>query len=249
MPARAAESSYTYGIYGSGFHVVDAHMTLKEHKDAYDLEVRAITQGFLGRVAPWSSVMTSQGRDINNNWRPSLFENVTTWRDDAKTTILKYNNKGHITNRIVKEQGREDDTKPADPKLAANATDLPTGIMNFVRHRNLKQGCEGSFNVYDGKRRFKVQLANQQNGIIEPNRYTQYTGPVITCTIEIVQDGGKWASENRGWFKIQEDARGSGGLPRVSLTPLNNQKWLVPVRMELTSPYGNFVMHLTRYSS
>ncbi len=244
-PAEAAQT-YKYGIYGGGFHVVDADMILKENKGTYDLTVKAITQGFLGRVAPWSSVMVSKGRDIKNNWQPDLFENVTVWRNDAKTTILKYNKNGVITDRIVKEQGKAEDTREADPQLAKNATDLPTGIMNFVRHRDLKQGCEGSFNVYDGKRRFIIRMAGQQNDVIKPNRYTQYAGPVISCTIEVIQDGGKWADENRGWFKIQEDARGKGGLPRVFLTPLNGQTWLVPVRMELSSPYGNFVMHLTQ---
>ncbi len=244
--ANAAETSYHYAVYGGGFHVVDASLTLKESVESYDSTITAGTQGFLSRVAPWSSVMVSKGQQKQDAWQPTFFENTTKWRDDAKTTILKYNNRGQIINRVVREQGREDDTHPADPKLAQDATDLPTGIMGFLRHRNLKEGCEGSFPVYDGKRRFQVKLASQENNVIESNRYTSYEGDVISCSIEVIQDGGKWAKENRGWFRIQEDSRATGELPRVFMTELNDQEWLVPVRLELSSPYGNFVMHLTR---
>lgn len=245
-PANASDAYFEYAIYGGGFRVVNATLDITENSNDYNLISTAKTAGFLGRLAPWSSVMKSQGRVHDNNWLPQYFENTTIWRDDAKTTILEYDQTGTINNRLVKEQGRDDDNTPADPELAKGAIDLPTGILNFFRHRDAEQGCEGKFAVYDGKRRYLVALANQETKPLTSNKYNSFSGDAISCTIEVIQDGGKWSSKNRGWFRIQEESRELGRLPRIYLSPVNDISWLVPVRMDLASPYGSFIMHLTK---
>lgn len=246
-PAWAAgPKTLDYAVYGGGFHVVSAQLAMNETPGRYSATIRARTQNTLARFAPWSAIVRSEGWSTAQGWRPQIHDFTTRWRNDWKTYALRYDKSGRIVERVVTEQGRPDDRQPADPKLTAGAMDLPTGILNFLRHRSLKQGCEGSFPVYDGKRRFLVRLNNQRPEMVKKNRYSVFSGPAISCAVEIVQQGGEWSKTNKGWFKIQEDSRARGRLPRITMTELQGfGGWLVPVRMDLDSPYGSFVMHLT----
>lgn len=247
-PALAAKPPlfFTYAVYGGGLHVVDASLQLTEGGDRYEARVKARTQGTLGRLAPWSSLLVSEGWTGKAAWRPSVHRFTTRWRDDAKTTHLRYNPEGRIISRTVTEQGHPDDTKNADPALAKGAMDLATGILNFLRHRSMRDGCEGRFPVYDGKRRFDIIMARQQSENLTATRYNRFSGKAISCTVEIKPAGGDWGKENRGWFKIQEDSRARGRLPRVTVAELPGVAgWLVPVRLDVASPYGAFIMHLT----
>lgn len=244
--ALAAPVSLTYAVYGGGLHVVDAGLKLSETKDRYAAHVTAATTGMLATLAPWAANVHSEGWKAAKGWTPQRHEFTTKWRDDSKTAIMNYDRKGNLVERIVREKGHPEDKTPADKALTDGAIDLPTGILNFLRHRDVKQGCEGAFAVYDGKRRFQVILANQKEDTVPKSRYGIFSGPAISCTVEIKPDGGNWSKKNRGWFKIQEDSRSKGQLPRISLAALPGiADWLVPVRLDVASPYGAFVMHLT----
>lgn len=235
-----------YAVYGGGFHVVNAQMTLNETASRYETVIRAKTQNTLARFAPWSAKVTSVGWTQKQGWRPQNHEFTTLWRDDWKTYAMRYDKTGRIVERVVTEKDHPDDRQPADPKLTEGAMDLPTGILNFLRHRNAQEGCEGAFPVYDGKRRFLVQLKDQREQVIPKSRYSVFSGPAISCAVEVKPQGGDWSKKNKGWFKIQEDSRARGKLPRISMAELPGfGGWLVPVRLDLDSPYGAFVLHLT----
>lgn len=236
-----------YAVYGSGLHAVNAQLSMTEDKNGYTARVTTATTGFLAKVAPWSSKVVSRGNLLpNGRFMPVHYENTTVWKNDAKTTLLTYDKAGRITDRVVREKGRPDDTTSADTALTKDAVDLASGIIRFFREHKNGDGCTGQFTVYDGKRRFKVVLANQKDISVSASRYTIYKGAAKSCTVEIVPDGGKWSKNNRGWFKIQEDSRAQGGLPRIAVASMPNvARWLVPVRLDVASPYGNFVMHLT----
>lgn len=246
-PAWAAgPKTLTYAVYGGGFHVVNAQMVLNENSNRYDATIRVATQNTLAKFAPWSAVVESKGWAQNASWRPQNHAFTTRWKDDWKTYALRYDKAGRIVERVVTEKDHPDDRAPADPKLAQGAMDLPTGILNFLRHRDMKSGCEGSFPVYDGKRRFLVTLKDQKATTIAKTKYSVFSGPAISCAVEVTQQGGAWSKTNKGWFKIQEDSRARGKLPRIAMTDLKGfGGWLVPVRLEVASPYGAFIMHLT----
>ena len=235
-----------YAVYGGGIHAVNASLMLNETKNTYRAVVKAQTQGFLGDIAPWSTTLTSSGVKQSKQWQPKKTISATVWRDEAKITEMHYDGKGRILKRVMKEKGHADDTKPADPALVKGATDLPTGILNFLRHRDMNKGCAGQFNVYDGRRRYMVTLANQRAETLKATRYNIFSGAALSCTLEVKPDGGDWAGKKRGWYKIQEDSRHKGGLPRVMVARLDGiADWLVPVRLNLNTPWGLFVMHLT----
>lgn len=247
-PAHAAQPTrLSYAVFGSGLHAVNATLVMDEGKQGYQARLDTATAGFLARLAPWSSRVVTEGKLLKDgHYMPVRYENTTRWRNDAKTTSFTYDAKGRITDRIVREQGHPDDKTPADPKLANGAVDLASGIIRFFRMHGPKNGCTGQFVAYDGKRRFKVVLANQKDAVVKKSSYTIYSGPAIACTVEVIPDGGKWSKENRGWFKIQEDSRKKGGLPVITVAHMPQvASWLVPVRLDLYSPYGPFVMHLT----
>lgn len=237
---------FTYAVYGGGLHVVDASLKLTETDTRYKAQVNAKTQGTLSKFAPWASVMVSEGWGGKKTWRPSDHRFTTYWREDATTTHLRYNREGTIVSRTVKEQGHPDDSKEADPELAKGAMDLATGILNFLRHRSMADGCGGRFAIYDGKRRFDIIMAGQKKETMTATRYNKFAGNAISCTVEVKPEGGDWGKKNRGWFKIQEDSRARGRLPRVTVAELPGiAGWLVPVRLDVASPYGAFIMHLT----
>lgn len=255
VPAAAAEANLQkmeYDVYAGGFHVVEAHLNTDLTKPGrYDLELGARTRGFLGRLAPWHGVFKTNGwrDDKTGALRPELHQSVTTWRNDEETETYKYGRDGSFREYSVKDKNDPGAPRPVAAELTQGTTDALSVTFDVMQAVAANGKCEGSDDVFDGKRRYTLIFKEVRRVTLEKTKYNVYAGPAVECTVEVKPGAGKWREKPRGWMSIQEQGRARGTMPTVWLASLHVGGPAVPVKIMVKTEYGALFMHLTVYDN
>jgi hypothetical protein len=237
----ASESlKVTYGLYASGFNVVEIEGTYAIRDDRYDLTMDLKTAGLLGKLAPWSGVLKTNGMYSAENSTPLEHSFASTWRDDTETRTLTFDEVGQFISHTKQENGEIDDRMPDKELYEGGVIDTLTAMFRSMN----QDTCEGTHDVMDGKRRFDMVFKSKGTKNIEQSRYTVFEGKAEKCEVEIVPTSGKWRDKKRGWMSIQEQAKDNGQLPKIWFAKLRDDFPPVPVRFLITTNYGTMIMHV-----
>lgn len=254
-PAAAANANLQkmeYDVYAGGFHVVEAHLDSDLRKPGrYHLELGARTRGFLGRLAPWHGVFKTDGwrDDKTGAVRPELHQSITTWRDDEETETYKYARDGSFREYSVKDDKNDGAPRVVAAELTQGTTDALSVTFDVMQSVAANGKCEGSDEVFDGKRRYTLIFKEQRRVTLDKTRYNVYAGPAVECTVEVKPGAGKWHEKPRGWMSIQEQGRARGTIPTIWLASLQEGGPAVPVKIMVKTEYGALFMHLTAYDN
>jgi hypothetical protein len=231
----------TYGIYASGFNVVDMTGTYTITDDAYDLKMDMETVGMLGSLAPWGGVIHSSGLNKKNQSTPLKHSFASTWRDKIETSTFTFNNDGVLQSYILEEDdGTIKDKMPAPEVHEGNPVDMLTALFRTMHEHT----CESIQPALDGKRRFDMAFRSKGTEIREKSRYSIFEGEAEICEVEIIPVAGKWRDKPRGWMSIQGQAKENGQLPRLWFGKVRDDMPAIPVRFQIKTNYGTMLMHL-----
>ncbi len=254
-PVQAADINQQimeYDVYAGGFHVVEAKLDVDlREKGRYDLELGAHTRGFLGKLAPWHGIFETQGwyNTKTKSVRPERHRSITTWRDEEETKTYLYNKDGSFKEYTIKEHDKPLQRQEPAKELTDNSTDALTATLAVMNAIAKNGKCEGSDEVFDGKRRYKMIFKEQARLDLASSRYNVYQGPAIECTVEVEPVAGKWHKKPRGWMSIQEQGRDQGTMPTVWMAQMSEHGPAVPVKIRVRTEFGVLFMHLTGYKN
>ena len=241
----SAEKIYDYKVYAGGINAVDAQLRLEQTDKYFETELKAITRGFIGKIAPWEGVYFTKGFfNQADQARPQTHIAQSTWRGDTEIKTFHYDNKGRFESLTIVEKGKDKTPDDIDAKLAQNSVDLLSAMLNVMNTSVQSNECSGSFNVFDGKRRFKLWFKPLGRETLSKSKYSAYAGPALKCEVEIFPDGGRWHEKPRGWLSIQEQGRDKGALPLIWLAKVGESEHVIPVKMQVKTDYGVLFMHL-----
>ncbi len=251
-PAPKNLQQMTYDVYAGGFHVVKANLDVDlSKKGRYELELGAQTRGFLGKLAPWKGTFETNGwnNEKTGTSRPEMHRSITTWRDEEETKTYLYNKDGTFKDYTIKEHDKPLQKPDPDKALTENSTDALTGTLAVMKALAKGEGCTGTSEVFDGKRRYKMIFKEQERVELKASRYNVYEGPAVQCTVEVEPAGGKWHKKPRGWMSIQEQGRERGTMPTVWMAQMSKNGPAVPVKIRVKTEFGVLFMHLTGYQN
>lgn len=239
-----------YDVYAGGFHVVSAELVVDmQKKTNYFIRLNAKTHGMLARLAPWDGFFESKGwYDAQKGLpRPEIHRSSSTFRGEGELKEYRYKKDGSFAGYSVKDKDNAGEPKDVDPVLTQGTTDAFSAALQ-VMEKIVREGkCEGSDEVFDGKRRFKQIFAHKQNVDLKANDYNIYAGPAVECTVEVKQGAGHWHEKPRGWMSIQEQGRAKGTMPTIWFAQMAQGQPAVPVKIQVKTDYGTLFMHLTGY--
>ena len=239
-----------YDVYAGGFHVVDAKLDVDmTAKNRYRLELSAATQGFLRTLAPWDGVFKTNGWLDPKNIRPQTHQSITTWKDEDETKTYTYNRDGTFKEYRVKDPENDGSPKPVESELTKNTTDALSATLGVMQNMGKTGKCEGTSDVFDGSRRYRMTFVHQQDTVLQSNNYNVYAGPAVECTVEVQPMGGKWHKKPRGWMSIQEQGRERGTMPTIWMAKMSDAGPAVPVKIRVKTEHGTLFMHLTGYQN
>ncbi len=131
--------------------------------------------------------------------------------------------------------------------MADNTTDVLSATLKGMNHIAAGGTCEGSDEIFDGARRYRIIFTNSQQVDLKKSEYNVYQGPATECTVEVKPLAGKWHKKPRGWMSIQEQGREKGKMPTIWFAQLAKGEPAVPVKIRVKTDYGALFMHLTGY--
>lgn len=240
-----------YDVYAGGFKALAATLEMDIDPKAYDLSLKAKTQGTIGSLFPWEAVYETSGHAQKDGTPvPSKHTARSSWKKDEKVTEMQYAPDGTLMKSTTHEDNKTKVKNDFDPSLTENAVDMLTGALQMLKNSGQTDKCEGSFPVFDGKRRFNITLQDGGVEALEKTKYSAYHGEALRCTLKVEPVAGfKKKDKERGWMAVQAHTEARKKPPTLWLAKVAEKGPMVPVRMEIASAYGTVVAHLTTLQS
>ncbi len=240
-----------FEVFAGGLHVVKANMELDYRDEGqYSMIFDAETRGVLGTVAPWNGSFESRGSIVENRKLvPKLHESIAMWRDEKEVKSYNFNNDGSFKDLVTLYKHKKPKTKVPDEALTKGTIDALTATMRIMEYVSDGGECDGSSEVFDGKRRYELIFRHKGFVNLKKSRHNAYSGVAAECTVEVKPISGAWHKKPRGWLSIQEQGRERGMMPTVWFAQVVKNAVVVPVRVRVKTAYGTMFMHMTRYEN
>ena len=235
-----------YDVYAGGFKALNASLELDLTKQAYDIGLDAQTDGFIGSIFPWKGSYSTSGHSEKGVLIPTVSTSRSTWRHDEKMTEMSYDPKGNLLKTTTQQGDKTVVKRDTQEELTKDTVDMLTGALLMMQNTKNTEKCDGSFPVFDGKRRFNITLKDDGKDDIAKSKYSNFHGVALRCTLKVEPVAGfKPKDKQRGWMAVQEHTEGLKKPPTIWFARLDDNSPVVPVRMEINSSYGAVVAHLS----
>ncbi|MBL8641147.1 MAG: DUF3108 domain-containing protein [Alphaproteobacteria bacterium] len=239
-------SVLTYDVYAGGIHAMNARLTLYKKQGQYGVSLTAGTQGILKKLANWSGRFQSEGQISAGKTFPFTHQSDSVWKESTQSKYFKYDGKGHFKSYKMTEDGDDKTPKDVDISLAKGTTDILSSTFELMISMPKSKVCKGNQLIFDGDRNFRLVFKDTKTEDLQKTDFNTFSGPALSCSVEVVPEKGKWRKKPRGWLSIQEQGRQKGALPTVWFGALKGQPDVyVPVKIRIKTDYGTLFMHLT----
>lgn len=241
--AAAGESKAvraSYEVYFGGFHALNAEAYLENGAERYRITAEAETQGFLSWFLSWRGTTESKGRLIADAVIPELHDNWGTADEGERLVSLRYDAAGNIVETVAEPEQDWEDRHPLPPDAGKGTLDPLSVIVGLGQLLRNGGACEGSFAVFDGRKRYDLIVADAGVIRLEPNNYSIFDGEARGCRLDYEMLGGHRIERSKyaatAYDRIVWVARPAADAP------------LIPVRLSIETAYGRVMGHLTGYS-
>lgn len=243
-PASAETSTnltVDYQIALGGFDFGRADVRAEIGQNDYRLDALIKTEGIAEQFFETTFALESQGAFSGNRVKPARFVSTYTDGDSSRRVELLYRQGTAPT--MSADPAYEDGF---GPNVGANdvlMTQDPISALLLPVVSNGTSPCERSLPLFDGRRRYDLQLRPDTPGgvMTEMNGPDEaYSGPVMRCTVKMIPVAGY---ERKTLIKLLE----RDDSIKVWLAPVEDGRFWVPVRMTLRTPFGGAVMRASRF--
>ncbi|MCK6449410.1 MAG: DUF3108 domain-containing protein [Alphaproteobacteria bacterium] len=237
--APSAKWRLDYEAYIGGFRILSIVSAVRWDADDYDIEVAALTRGVVGWIGDWRGRGVSHGTVDNGLLRPARSRSDTTWRGETRFTDVTYAADGSVVT-AAKPSNEEDNRDPVPPQLARNTIDILSALVALVRKVGATGRCDGSFPVYDGRRRYDLSVSDAGEATLEKTSYSLFAGQARKCEAVMRRLAGFWKEKDP-----RRQAAPDADKPVVVwLAPPKPGAPSLPVRAEAELALGTLVLHL-----
>jgi hypothetical protein len=165
---------------------------------------------------------------------PERYRSQTWIFDQLAEVTLDYGADGSVALQAVPPtvEGREAVARG----LADDTLDPLSAVAAAVDHVARTNGCDGTFAVFDGTRRYELAFSHVGRAEVAPLRGSLYAGPAIECRVVPVLQSGFAEREARGGVYPREVS--------LWLAPVLEDAPPLPVRLLARSSLGTLLVDL-----
>lgn len=243
--ARAAtgttlKASYTISI---GTVVIGhAHASSRFSGNAYRAEISGSTGGMSRIVTDATAKMSGTGSIAGDTVYPDNFTLETKERG-LETHVEMAMERGRLTSLVAMPTLVEaPDRVPVTPRHTNDVVDPVAALLVPLDAKGPVSGraiCDRTIRVFDGWSRFDVALSYLGAKAVDGGRNT-YAGRLVVCSARYIPVAGHRTSRS-----TLDDILGE---VEVWLAPVADTQFLVPYRFEVGTPWGDLVVHSTRFT-
>jgi hypothetical protein len=239
--AKPGQADLTYEIYTGGLHVLTFDLDLKIAPQFYDLTARYHSTGLLGWLIPWTSVSVSTGFVQSNKMVPQQYRVDSKLRGRVRLTDVVYDS-GQVSNiKLVPPAAEDEDREEVTVDQRRDTLDPMSAILAATRKVDRGEGCGGTLSVFDGRRRYDLQLTDGGKEEVRAAYYSAFSGQAVRCEFAI--------NPVAGYVRRPTDEETNRQLQsgRVWMAPIQAGGPSVPVRLELDGNWGMSIVHLKKF--
>jgi hypothetical protein len=212
--------------------ILSMDTTIAVADTTYRSTTRMRTEGVVRLLYPWNAEAISDGVRDGTTLTPRRHTADGVYRGEHRRVRIEYGDDGAVASQI--DPPPEADARDAVPADMQRATIDPlTASLAAVS----RQPCHGTLPVFDGRRRYDMQLEDKGPADVEPSRRGIYAGPARRCRATIIAYSGFWRSSPM-------DSETPTTLDYFIATPREDVGPL-PVYLELAGARGTLRIHLT----
>jgi hypothetical protein len=134
----------------------------------------------------------------------------------------------------------DEERTPVTPAQTANTVDALSAAVEISRMLAETGHCDRTIAVFDGRRRYDMQISDRGEQMIKPSRYSLFAGPAHACYSKIRRIAGYALDAPK------KPPRDDGTFWLTQFTPDGPP---VPVRMEFDGNWGTSVVHLVEVTA
>jgi hypothetical protein len=233
-----------YKIYIGGLEALSATVSIGEDAAHYDVAIKAVTAGAVGRMMPWTIDIDSRGNVAGDVLQPVEHAQKNSFQSKNRSVTLHYDGHGGFIERTVIPAAQEDqrDEVPADQ--TRNTLDIVSGVFAGLRAADRTGSCNGRVPVFDGRRRFDLLYSDDGHETLEASGVAMYSGDALKCSVKVEPGAGYWKKNQKKFFTRRVNGEDQVVPIEVYIARVGAAKVEVPVRIESTSPFGSLVLNL-----
>jgi len=225
-----------YAVYASGFHVLDAQAYHLQQGDRYEIGAGARTEGFLNWLFSWQGSTSSVGYLKGQTAVPEKHENWGQYNGSERRILVTYDRTGGVQSVVRDPEPNWEKFFPL-PDDAADGTIDPLSLIAQMTARIDSGGtCDGSFPVFDGKRRYDLYAVDKGVEELPDNGYSIYRGTALKCRIDYKMLGGN----RREVSDVAKSARNRD----IWIAQVIEGGPYIPVRVQVETSFGPVIGHL-----
>ena len=242
-PVRPAVT-LDYRIYIGGLEALDATATIGSDPHRYDVEIKAVTAGAIGRMIPWVVHIGSQGNVAGDTLQPVRHAQVNNFQGKDRTVTLSYDGHGGFIDRKVTPDAQEDQRDEVPPDLTRDTLDIVSGVLAGLRTVERTGSCSSRVPVVDGRRRFDLVYSDGGHETLDASAVAMFSGDALKCAVKVEPVAGFWRKNQKKFFSRHANGEDQVVPIEVYIARVGAAKIEVPVRIESTSPFGPLVLNL-----
>ena len=244
-PAQASadhrHAQFSYAIYSGGFQIftLDASATLGPK--GFSAEMLGRTNGVFEWVLRFFLSARAEGSIGAAGLVPVRYSTESEWRWNKRTMTIDWDDaRMPAARRVPLADPYSEDRTPVPPAMMVGTTDLLTALLDRVLAKPGRDPCQGTAQVYDGRRRYDLRFTPQGRETLTPSSYAIFAGEAIKCRLDLIRVAGYKIVTDPGDMSAEDDTT------MVWLGRLQPGEPLVPVRIEATNRLGRMIGHVTR---
>ena len=173
---------------------------------------------------------------IKDKLFPSIYETFSIYKGKTRKSNVEWDN----SNNVLKFKNTPKlDLKKVNKipqNTIFNVLDPFTALINTIDNLQLNNSCINKFRIFDGRRRYDLEMIELSRSFLKKDRPKTYEGNVIVCGLRFYPIGGhyldsKWKPENDKFSDI-----------KLYFGFLN--KKVFPVRMEINRWFGSIITRI-----
>jgi hypothetical protein len=240
VEASAATADHVEGeftIYVGGF--LFAHGTMAATFDGPDYRLKTVlsTAGLPRAFYEAEFKLASEGRFADAQVKPAIYNSDSWDKSSARKITLRYDGEGMPSLKAVPPYNPGDLSDVMPYQQLGTQDPVSAALVPVVGGGD---PCDRSIPVFDGRRRYDLQLSRAGEIKMTP-RGLKAPVIAIACDIRYVPVA---PIERK---KFTEMLRHNDGM-KVWLAPFDGGRVYMPVRLQLHTPLGGAVMEITRVS-
>lgn len=233
--AKAVQADYT--IYIGGLIVAEGSMDATLSNETYVLQSEFGSAGLPKKFWDAKWTMTSEGRVKGDELRPSRFAFQSIENEEKKERLLTYDQRGMPKLTFDPPLQPEEEKETPRPFERKGTLDPVSSLLLPVAAAG--NPCDRTLPVFDGKRRYDLDLTFDRNDKIT-TRNEGYSGEAVVCKVRMTPRSGMDKA------KLARGMR-ERGPTWIWLAPLKDGRFYLPVRVQMRTPIGAAVLDVVKW--